>query len=131
MTAKLYKGISFSQYKNRKSLFLGDIELVKQDLLNHISTKIRERRMEPAFGTRIPLLPFEPMDDNTLFTIEEDLTNVVNYDPRVVFNLNGPLDEGIALYPDFDNSIVTVVIDLFFVELDVSEQLTLNLNLNP
>lgn len=131
MTAKLYKGISFAQYKNRKTLFLGDIELVKQDLLNHIATKLRERRMMPTFGTRIPVLPFEPMDESTLFAIEEDLSNVVNYDPRVIFNINGPLDEGIALYPDFDQNIVTAVLDLFFVELDLSEQMILRLDLNP
>lgn len=130
MAGKLYKGISFVRYKDRKSLALGDIELVKQDILNHISTKLRERRMEPSFGTTIPLLPFEPMTDDTLFTIQEDLTNVVNYDPRVTFNTSGPLSQGLALYPDFDENIVTAVIDLFFVELDISEQLTINLNLN-
>jgi phage baseplate assembly protein W len=130
MTAKLYKGISFTNYKNRKTLFLGDIDLVKQDLLNHISTKLRERRMMPEFGTRIPMLPFEPMDDNTLFAIEEDLTTVVNYDPRVVFNVNGPLEGGVALYPDYDQNVVTAVIDLFFVELDVNDSLVVTLDLN-
>lgn len=130
MTAKLYKGISFQNFKFNKTLFLGDIELVKRDLLNHISTKIRERRMMPTFGTRIPLLPFEPLDDNTLFAIQEDLETVVNYDPRVTFNTDGPLSEGIDLYPNYDENYVTAVLDLFFIELEVIDSLVLTLDLS-
>lgn len=49
------------------------VETVERDLLNHIYTIPGERVMAPDFGTRIPLMAFEPLDPTSLAIIKEDL----------------------------------------------------------
>lgn len=124
---RLYKGLSFVRYKDNKSLSLSDIELVKQDILNHIFTRRSERLMMPSFGTVIPDLPFEQLDDNTIFAFEEDLLEVIDYDPRVVFNGDGPLSDGYKIVPLYDENALIAYVDLYYVELDRSETIELRL----
>ena len=69
---KLYRGISFTNYDDNKILSMYDINLVKKDLMNHIFTRLGERIMMPTFGTRIPDLVFEPLDNKTLEIIYEE-----------------------------------------------------------
>jgi phage baseplate assembly protein W len=95
-----------------------NVETVKRDLLNHIYTIPGERVMQPNFGTRIPLLAFQPLDQTTLKIIEDDLRMVVNYDPRVKL-------VDIALVPLPDNNAIVALIDLIYVQLDVPETLKL------
>ena len=124
---RLYKGISFTRYKDKKTLTLSDIELVKQDLLNHIYTRRGERIMMPTFGTRIPDMPFDPLDDTTLFNIEEDLYTVINYDPRVELRVDEFGSGGIRIFPLYDDNAIIASIDLNFIELDISETVELRL----
>ena len=79
----LYRGYSSFEYENNKTLKINDLELVKLDLLNHIYTRQGERVMMPTFGTRIPDLAFEPLDNVTLDILRNDLLTVFNFDPRV------------------------------------------------
>lgn len=120
MTKGLYKGFSSYEYQRTKNFKLTDIELVKLDLLNHIYTRRGERIMMPSFGTRIPDLTFEPLDDITLDILEEDLIAVFKFDPRVeLLELN--------IQPDYDNNAVTAAARLRYVELNMEDVLTLNL----
>lgn len=120
MTKGLYKGFSSYEYQRTKNFKLTDIELVKLDLLNHIYTRRGERIMMPSFGTRIPDLTFEPLDDITLDILEEDLIAVLKFDPRVeLLELN--------IQPDYDNNAVTAAARLRYVELNMEDVLTLNL----
>lgn len=125
----IYRGISFMRYKDRKTLSLSDIELVKQDLLNHIYTRWRERIMMPTFGTRIPDMPFEQIDSTLLHNLEQDLLRVVDYDPRVELVTNDYV-QGIRVTPFIDDHIVVASVDLYYVELDVSETLDIKLEFN-
>lgn len=115
-----YRGFSTAaQLASRgKSFSTIDIETVKRDLLNHIYTIPGERPMMPKFGTRIPLLAFEPMDQQTLKVIEEDLRAVFEYDPRV------KLLE-LSLLPMPDNNAILVLVDVQYVELQVAETMKL------
>jgi phage baseplate assembly protein W len=119
-TTPRYKGFSTYEYMRSKSFTLTDIELVKMDLLNHIYTRRGERVMMPRFGTRIPDLAFEPLDPFLLDIIQEDLLQVINFDPRVEL-----LD--LVLNPLYDENTLTASIRLLFVEIGVQDTLNLNI----
>ena len=101
-----------------KNFRLTGKDLINQDLRNHIFTLKGERVMMPGFGTRIPLIAFEPLDQITLTAIEEDLKEVVNYDPRVEL-----LDIAVLALPD--NNAIVALLDLRYVELGTVETLRL------
>jgi len=97
-----------------------DLELVKIDLLNHIFTRRGERVMTPTFGTRIPDIAFEPLDEVTLMIIEEDMRLVFNFDPRV------KLVE-LTVTPNYDENSVVASATLYYVELNMTDRLYLNI----
>src|SRR5688572_12564923 len=94
----------------KKGFRLTGKELINRDLLNHIYTIRGERPMMPGFGTRIPLMAFEPLDQITLSEVERDLKEVVAYDPRVQL-----LDIAVLALPD--NNTIVAMLDLKYVEL--------------
>lgn len=117
----LYRGFStaFASANRGKGFSTSNFETVKYDLLNHINTIRGERVMQPTFGTRIPLMAFEPLDPTSLKIIEDDLREVINYDPRV------SLVE-LAILPLPDSNAVVALVDLIYVELGTKETLKLD-----
>ena len=115
-----YRGYSSYEYQSKKTFNLTDLELVKLDLLNHIFTRRGERVMMPLFGTRIPDLPFEPLDPITLSILEEDLRTVIQFDPRV------QLLE-LVVTPSYDTNSVVAAMLLLYVELNITDNLDINL----
>lgn len=114
--AKIYRGFSTQDWRKRRTFSLNNIDLVKRDLLNHIYTIKGERVMMPNFGTRIPLLAFEPNDETTRQIVEDDLKTVFNYDQRVkLISLN------VMSLPD--NNAIIAVADLLYVEFEVRDEL--------
>lgn len=79
--ATMYRG--FSTVNRRKKFRLTDLELVKQDLINHFQIAKGEKLMQPNFGTVIWNLLFEPMTEDLKAVIIADVTQVAAYDPRV------------------------------------------------
>lgn len=74
--------------------------------------------MMPNFGTRIPVLTFEPNDNYTKSVIEEDLREVFEYDPRVkLISLN------VISLPD--NNAILAMADLLYVEFNVTDVLNI------
>ena len=61
---------------------LVDVDLAKRDLLNHFYTRRGERVGNPRFGSILPDLVFEPLDSNTERDALDDVTRIVNNDPR-------------------------------------------------
>ena len=120
MAKGLYRGFSTYEYQRTKSFQLSDVELVKMDLLNHIYTVKGERVMMPNFGTRIPTLAFEPLDQITLDILEEDLRAVFAFDPRV------QLLE-LRVLPYYDENMVIAAAKLLYVELNMTGTLDLNI----
>lgn len=116
----LYKGLSSFEYGRKKTFVLNDIELVKLDLLNHIFTRKGERVMMHDFGTSIPDLVFEPLDDQTIDLVQEELEFVFEFDPRV------ELLE-FSLTPDFDRSMLTASAKLLYIELNIVDIFDLNI----
>lgn len=120
MKKGLYRGYSSYEYQNNKTFSLTDIELVKMDILNHIFTRRGERVMMPNFGTRIPDMAFEPLDDITMQIVEEDLRAVFAFDPRVqLITLN--------LMPSYDTNTLVASARLFYIELDLTGNIDINI----
>ena len=79
---KTYKGFStISSATENFSLY--DLELIKQDILNHFHVRQGERLMNPAFGTIIWDLLFEPLTEELKSMVTRNVTDIINYDPRV------------------------------------------------
>jgi phage baseplate assembly protein W len=79
--AIIYRGFSTAQ--NAKKYTLTDFELAKQDLINYFNIRKGNKLMQPGFGTVIWDMLFEPLDESTQQTISQDITRIVNYDPRL------------------------------------------------
>jgi phage baseplate assembly protein W len=79
-----YRGLN--TINQSKKFRMTGIELVKRDLLNHFSIRKGEKLMNPNFGSIIWGMLFEPLDDETKKLILDDVTAIVNYDPRVSVN---------------------------------------------
>jgi phage baseplate assembly protein W len=79
---KTYSGFStVNTLAENYSLY--DYELIKQDIMNHFHIRQGERLMQPRFGTIIWDVLFEPMTDTIKALIKDDVTRIINYDPRV------------------------------------------------
>lgn len=114
---KFYKGFSTRNYHDTGSGFENyNIECVTEDLLNHIFTIKGERVMMPEFGTRIPLMVFEPNDEESQQIIEEDLLYVFKYDPRIRL-------EKLTLVPNEDNYTIMAIATLTYLEFNVTKDL--------
>ena len=82
---KMYKGFS-TVNTSTENFGLYDMELVKQDLINHFHVRQGERLMNPAFGTIIWDLLYEPLTDNLKELITQNVNEIINYDPRIQAN---------------------------------------------
>lgn len=116
----LYKGFSSFEFQRKKTFKINDIELVKLDLLNHIFTKRGERVMMPNFGTVIPEMVFEPLDETTVDIVESEVTRVLNFDPRVEI-----LE--MQVQPDYDQGSLYVGARVLYIELNRVDNLELNI----
>lgn len=120
MILGLYRGFSSYQYQKAKTFALSDVQLVEMDLLNNIFTRRGERVNMPTFGTQIPDLTFEPLDEITLDIVQSELEAVFNFDPRVqLLQLN--------VVPDYNTGSIIASAKLFYIELNMTDTLTLNL----
>lgn len=77
-----YRG--FSTVNRAKKFRTTDVDLVKQDLINHFNIRKGEKLMQPNFGSVIWSVLFEPLDDNLTQVITDDVKRIVGYDPRMV-----------------------------------------------
>jgi phage baseplate assembly protein W len=59
-----------------------DLDLARQDLLNHFNTRKGERIMLPEFGSIVWDMLFEPLDEKNKSLIDEDVRNIIGNDPR-------------------------------------------------
>lgn len=82
VTSKQYRGISTVD-PDKSSFKLYDINLIKQDIINHFHIRQGEKLENPTFGTIIWDILFEPLTDSLRDAIIQNVTDIVNYDPRV------------------------------------------------
>lgn len=119
----VYKGFSTKQYLKDKNFVLTDLELVKEDLINHIFTRYGERVKMAQFGTIIPDLLFEPLTEEVVNVVADELRKVFEYDPRVML-------VDMAVIPIYDEAAIVALADLRYVELREEDRMTLRIEFN-
>ena len=119
----IYKGFSTKQYLKNKSFVLTDLELVKEDLINHIFTRYGERVRMAQFGTIIPDLTFEPLTEGVVGAVDEELRRVFNYDPRVTL-------VDMVVIPLYDEASIIALADLHYNELRENDRMSLRIEFN-
>lgn len=114
------KFIGFSTYGKRQPPYtLTDIELVKQDLLNHFMTRKGERVMRPDYGSITHELLFNPFDDITRQEIIDDTLEIIDSEPRVNYiNMDvQETDQGIKLAIQLE-FLPSYAVDLLYVNFE-------------
>lgn len=81
VTSKRYRGIS--TVNDRKNFNLYDINIIKQDIINHFHIRKGEKLHNPTFGTIIWDVLFDPLTSDLKEAIINNVTEIINYDPRV------------------------------------------------
>ena len=79
-----YKGFSSKEVTRNYKLY--DIDLVKQDLMNHFYIRKGEKLENPEFGTVIWDMLFEQFTEDVKNIIAKDVEDIINYDPRLAVN---------------------------------------------
>ncbi len=79
----IYRGYN-TVNNNTPKTRLNDAELIKRDLANHFNIRKGEKLMRPDFGTIVWDALFEPMTEDLRDAIVDDVTRIVNYDPRLI-----------------------------------------------
>ena len=123
MATIIYKGFTTHNYvENNGTLSLTNIELVNMDILSHIYTEQGERVMMPLFGTSIPTMPFEPLTNDLMEKLRDDLERVFEYEPRVE-------KLQLLITPYFDQNSVVASATLRYHEFGVVDSLDFVINL--
>lgn len=113
VTSRIYRGIStISNSSNSYALY--DISLIKQDILNHFHIRKGEKLENPNFGTIIWDVLFEPLTEVLKNAIINDVTEIVNYDPRVTADS--------IVVTQYDSGI-QIECKLTYLRYSISEQL--------
>lgn len=111
----------FSSKNPVKNFKLYDIELVKQDILNHFHIRKGEKLENPTFGTNIFDMLFENFTSDVKANIIKDVETVLNHDPRVAVQRI-----------DITNHQFGIIIeaDLLFLEFDLVDHMKIIFNRN-
>lgn len=62
---------------------LYDLNLIKQDIINHFYIRQGEKLGNPEFGCIIWDILFDPLTESTREAILTNVTEIINFDPRV------------------------------------------------
>jgi phage baseplate assembly protein W len=110
-----YKG--FNSQKARSNYKLYDIDLVKQDLINHFYIRKGEKLENPDFGTVIWDILFEPFTEEVKDIIAKDVETIVNYDPRIRVN---------SINIDSTEQGIRIEADMTYLPFNINERMTFN-----
>jgi phage baseplate assembly protein W len=110
-----YNGFSSNESKSNFKLY--DIDLVKQDIINHFYIRKGEKLMQPDFGTVIWDLLFEPFTEEVKKFITEDVEQIINYDPRIAIN---------SVNIDSTDMGIRIEADITYLPFNINEQMTFN-----
>jgi phage baseplate assembly protein W len=114
-----YKGFSSKETKRNYKLY--DIDLVKQDLINHFYIRKGEKLENPDFGTIIWDMLFENFTEDVKTMIAKDVEGIVNYDPRIAVN---------AVTVDSTDQGIRIEADITYLPFNVNERMTFDFDKN-
>ena len=109
----VYRG--FNSKETTKNYKLYDIDLVKQDLMNHFYIRKGEKLENPNFGTIIWDMLFENFTPEVKKLITEDVEQIINYDPRIQVT---------ALTIDSTDMGIRIEAEIVYRPFNVSERMT-------
>ena len=112
-TSRTYKGLSTVSNPSN-SFALHDLALIKQDLINHFHIRQGEKLENPTFGTIIWDCLFDPLTEDLKEAIAQNVTDIVNYDPRVKVD---------SLIVSQYESGIQIECELTYLPYNISEQL--------
>lgn len=104
----IYRGFSTVNELSQKKFRLTNFDLIKQDLLNSLNTRYGSRVMRPNDGCIVWELLYEPFVAEVKEQIFENITNIINNDPRLAA-------ESINIVPEEDKNTITIEINLRYV----------------
>jgi phage baseplate assembly protein W len=114
-----YKG--FSSSESNKNFKLYDINLVKQDLINHFYIRKGEKLENPEFGTVIWDMLFEPFTPDVKEIIAKDVEAIINYDPRITVQ---------EVQIDSTDQGMRIQVELIYRPFNITEKMTLDFDKN-
>lgn len=114
-----YKGFSSKENKNGYKLY--DLDLVKQDIINHFYIRKGEKLMNPNFGTVIWDMIFEPFTEEAKEIIAKDVQDVINYDPRIIVN---------QVSVDTTEMGIRIEADITYIPFNVNERMRFDFDKN-
>jgi phage baseplate assembly protein W len=114
-----YKG--FSSREVTKNFKLYDLELVKQDIINHFYIRKGEKLENPDFGTAIWDMLFEPFSDRVKDIIAKDVEDIINYDPRIAVN---------SITVDSTDMGIRIEAEITYIPFNVTERMFLDFDRN-
>jgi len=120
VTQQTYRGLSTVNPDNL-SFTLFDIGLIKQDLLNHFHIRQGEKLENPEFGTIIWDVLFEPLTENLKEAIADNVTTIINSDPRINAN---------RVIVDQYESGIQIECELQYLPYNISEKMKLQFDQN-
>jgi phage baseplate assembly protein W len=110
-----YKGFSSVESANNYKLY--DIDLVKQDIINHFYIRKGEKLENPEFGTVIWDMLFEQFTDEVKKIIAKDVEDIINYDPRIAVN---------EIQIDTTDQGIRIQADIVYIPFNVNERMSFN-----
>lgn len=114
-----YKG--FSSENSKRNYKLYDIDLVKQDLLNHFYIRRGEKLENPQFGTVIWDVLFENFTEEVKEIIARDVEEIINYDPRIAVN---------SVIVDSTDQGIRIEADIVYLPFNINERMTFDFDRN-
>lgn len=108
-----YKG--FNSKDSASNFKAYDIDIVKQDIVNHFYIRKGEKLMNPDFGTVIWDLLFEPFTEEVKKLIVEDVEQIINYDPRIAIN---------SVVIDTTDMGIRIEADITYLPFNINERMT-------
>jgi len=114
-TSYAYKGFSSANAVDNFKLY--DIDLVKQDIINHFYIRKGEKLENPNFGTIIWDMIFEQFTPQVKEMIAKDVQDIINYDPRIQVN---------AVGVDSTEQGIRIEADVTYIPFNVSERMKFN-----
>lgn len=117
--SKGFKDISLSMNINPLNYDLITIKnetAISRSIRNLILTNPGEKFFNQTLGSRVNQLLFDPMDDITSSSIQDEIKNTIkNYEPRVDLI-------SVDVSPNYDTSEFNVIIRYYIVGIDVLPQ---------
>lgn len=114
-----YKGFNSKESKRNYKIY--DIDLVKQDLINHFYIRKGEKLENPEFGTVIWDMLFEQFTEDVKRIIAKDVEDIVNYDPRMIVN---------QVTVDSTDQGIRIEADITYIPFNINERMTFDFDKN-